>query len=107
MRRPVVLAAALTFFFALLAPFGAQATAGTDNGNGINTCHYDVFTDATQVRENPDTDSVIRKWKYWMEHVTGPCQEVLDGESGVWFTAVYCTCATDGIGWIRSSALVS
>ena len=103
MKRPLFVTAAATLFLALTVPLSTQAVAAT--GATVNTCVYDVFADPTPVRENPDTGSVVRKYKYWMETVTGPCQQVLDHESGIHFTAVYCTCATDGIGWIRSAHL--
>ncbi|HEY0640417.1 MAG TPA: hypothetical protein VGD67_22530 [Pseudonocardiaceae bacterium] len=87
----------------MTVPFSAPAAAGTVTPT--STCYYNVVVDQTAVRENPDTNSVVRKYKYRGELVTGPCQRVLDTESGVYFTAVNCSCATDGIGWIRSSHL--
>ena len=65
-------------------------------------CVYYVRYNNTPVQENPDTDSVVRKYKNAGERVTGPCRAAYDTESRVWFTAVDCSCATDGIGWIRS-----
>jgi hypothetical protein len=107
MKRPLIVTAAATLFLGLALPMSAQAAAtDTTTDSTITACVYDVFADPTPVRENPDTGSVVRKYKYWMETVTGPCQEVLDVESGIHFTAVYCTCATDGIGWIRSAHLI-
>lgn len=108
MKRPLFVTAAATLFLALSQLVGIQATAatGTSTDSSVSSCVYDVFADPTPVRENPDTGSVVRKYKYWMERVTGPCQQVLDQESGIHFTAVYCGCATDGIGWIRSAHLI-
>lgn len=88
------------------SPASAQVTAQTDSEDSATfaaaTCVYHVRYNWTPVQENPDTDSVVRKYKFAGAQVTSPCQAVYDTESGTWFTAVYCGCASDGIGWIRS-----
>jgi hypothetical protein len=83
------------------APASADSTVHPDNG----PCRYQVVNNGTPVQENPDTNSVVRKYKDAGQYVTGPCRKALDSESGVRFTAVDCTCATDEIGWIRSYSL--
>ncbi|HEY0637042.1 MAG TPA: hypothetical protein VGD67_05290 [Pseudonocardiaceae bacterium] len=89
----------------LLVPLATPSAAAAEEVRPA-ACSYVVYwVYESPVRENPDTDSVIRKYKYHTEMVSGPCMETLDNESGVWFTAVYCSCATDGIGWMRSSHL--
>jgi hypothetical protein len=65
-------------------------------------CVYYVRYDNTPVQENPDTDSVPRKYKNAGARVTGPRQAAYDTESRVWFTAVDCSCAIHGFAWIRS-----
>lgn len=65
-------------------------------------CVYHVRYDWTPVQENPDTDSVVRKYKHAGQRVTGPCRAEYDLEGATWFTAVDCGCATSGKAWIRS-----
>jgi hypothetical protein len=79
------------------------ATASPAQANG--PCRYQVAASSAYLRENPDTDSVVRKTKYRGDIVTGPCDQELDTESGVLFTAIDCSCASDLIGWIRTSQL--
>ncbi|MEU0877489.1 hypothetical protein ABZ345_02735 [Lentzea sp. NPDC005914] len=64
---------------------------------------YRVIENA-YVRENPDNDSVVRKTKYAGEEVRN-CFGTHAGEPGSEWTAVNCTCATDGQGWIISRKL--
>lgn len=77
----------------------AVAPAASANGPCLTT----IMHSPTPVRENPDTNSVVRKYKYRGDRVTGPCGATLDIESGVVFVPVDCTCATDRIGWVRGS----
>jgi hypothetical protein len=65
------------------------------------SCVYYVEVYA-YVRENPDGQSVIRKSKGAYERVTGPCRTV---STDYGWTAVYCSCASDGIGWMLSNKL--
>lgn len=65
------------------------------------TCVY--YTEVyAYVRENPDKDSVIRKSKGAYERVTGPCRHVTTDYT---WAAVYCSCASDGIGWMLLNKL--
>lgn len=80
----------------------AQADSADSARSVTATCVYHVRYNWTPVQENPDTDSVVRKYKFAGARVTSPCWAVYDTEGGTWFTAVYCGCASDGIGWIRS-----
>lgn len=97
----VASATLLAMGLVLSAPAATAATA-TSAGSVADTCAYTVRYNWTPVQENPDTDSVVRKYKHAGERVTGPCWAEYDTEGGTWFTAVYCSCASDGIGWIRS-----
>jgi len=110
-RRRLAMAGALTALsFGVLAAAATGAQASPAGGDGVKAgaatvadqCVYYVRYNNTPVQENPDTDSVVRKYKNAGERVTGPCRAAYDTESRVWFTAVDCSCATDGIGWIRS-----
>ncbi len=68
-------------------------------------CVYHVRFNDTPVRENPDNSSPIRKYKSKGEKVTGPCREHYDVEGTTWYTAVHCSCAKHGYGWIPSNWL--
>jgi hypothetical protein len=95
---------------------GINATASADPATSAETksapvaaknCGFDTLRHDAVVRENPDTDSVVRKQKYRGDIITFPCSApaiVLDIESNVSFVSVECSCATDGVGWIRQSA---
>jgi hypothetical protein len=93
---------ALGLFMVSSAQAAPNAGTARTTASVSATCVYHVRYDWTPVQENPDTDSVVRKYKFAGEQVTGPCWAVFDTEGGTWFTAVYCSCASDGIGWIRS-----
>jgi len=73
-------------------------------------CAVSTLMHDAVVRENPDTNSVVLKWKHRGNYISHPCDSeyphvlVTDIESGVPFLSVNCTCATDGIGWIRQDA---
>lgn len=110
--RLAVLTAAAIGMLGLAAPAQAAPAAGdtvaaaSQDGPIIqDTCVWYVLYNSVAVRENPDTDSVIRKFKNAGDRVTSPCRAEYDTEGATWFTSVYCGCATDGIGWIRSSSL--
>jgi hypothetical protein len=67
---------------------------------------YRVVYGPAPVHENPDNDSVVRKHKRVGDYVKGPANRYeLDGESGIWFTAVYTSAARDGEGWMRAAQL--
>ena len=53
------------------------------------------------MRENPSLNSKILKSKGAFERVTGPCRS----QNG--FIAVYTAAASDGIGWIDRSKLMT
>ncbi|MFI6908306.1 hypothetical protein ACIBKY_44090 [Nonomuraea sp. NPDC050394] len=84
---------------AATSAFTTRSAHAASAGGG---CVYFVRYNHTPVQENPDTDSIARKYKPAGARVTGPCRAAYDTESRVWFTAVDCSCTTDGIGWIRS-----
>lgn len=86
---------------ALAVATAVPATVLTATPASAATCVYYVETYA-YVRENPDIDSVIRKSKGAYERVTGPCRHV---RTDYYWTAVYCSCASDGIGWMLSNKL--
>jgi hypothetical protein len=105
-----IVAMVVASVLALLAP-SAQAgqstlagvtAAGTTATAAADRCVYYVRYNYTPVQENPDTDSVVRKYKRAGSRVTGPCRAAYDVESRTWFTAVDCSCATRGKAWIRS-----
>jgi hypothetical protein len=55
------------------------------------------------VHESPDTNSVIRKFKYRGDRMFNPgCRWAEDAETGTGFRRVVCGCATDGFGWVNS-----
>jgi hypothetical protein len=84
------------------------ATSGASGAAGLApVCHYTVRFNNSPVRENPDTNSVVRKHKQAGQGVTAnwPCEIVVDPESGVAFAEVVCSCATDGQGWMRKDHL--
>lgn len=85
-------------------PDGSTGSTGSDVGV-LDTCVYWVMYNGVPVHENPDTDSVVRKWKNYGERVEGPCLISLDVESGLYFVAVFCGCATDHEGWISARRL--
>ncbi len=75
-------------------------------------CSYTVGSEwaPVPVRENPDMNSAILKYKPAGEDVTSKHScgyEVLDRESGVHFISVNTWAATDAEGWIRSRDLVN
>ena len=70
------------------------------------SCGWRVVETA-QVRETPSINSVVRKTKYPGEIVTGPqpfCFPIT-GTDDRKRDPVYCSCATDGIGYILDSKL--
>jgi hypothetical protein len=89
MLSSLVLAGAVTFG-------GLAATSGAEAA----TCVYYVKVFA-YVRENPSLNSKILKSKGAFERVTGPCRS----QNG--FIAVYTAAASDGIGWIDRSKLMT
>jgi hypothetical protein len=69
-------------------------------------CGWRVVEEA-QVRENPSINSVVRKTKYPGEIVTGPqphCFAVTGTDNRKW-VEVFCSCATDGLGYIIETKL--
>jgi hypothetical protein len=99
-RRAIVMTCASVFVLPLLLALSAGSAEAA-------TCaKYRVAWGPAPVHENPDTNSVVRKYKYVNQYVTGPANKnVLDTESGVWFIAVYTSAATDGEGWMRAAQL--
>lgn len=96
-------AAILTVGLTALATPTAGAAASAETVTTMNgPCVYHVRYDGTPVQENPDTDSVARKYKSAGSRVTGPCKAEYDVEGATWFTAVDCECASRGYAWIRS-----
>ena len=92
MRRTIAslaLAGAVTFGSLASAPPAEAAT-----------CVYYVKVFA-YVRENPSRNSKILKSKGSFERVTGPCRS----QNG--FIAVYTAAASDGIGWIDRTKLMT
>jgi hypothetical protein len=84
---------------AVAAPL-VLTTALAGPASASHSCAWQVIENA-YVRENPDNDSVVRKTKYAGERVEGPCHpEATPIGGGSPWTPVYCTCATDGIGYI-------
>jgi hypothetical protein len=81
---------------------GAMVAAPTAGASG---CSYEVIAEA-QVRETPSINSVVRKTKPVGSIVTGPlpCYPQYGTDGRLW-TAVDCSCATDGIGWIIAHKL--
>lgn len=99
-------AAMLTVGLTVLATPTAGAVISAEPVKTMNgPCAYHVRYDRTPVQENPDTNSKIRKYKFAGEPVTGPCKAQYDTEGATWFTAVDCSCASDGKAWIRSDWL--
>jgi len=96
-------AAMLTVGLTVLATPTASAASSAEAATTMNgPCVYHVRYDGTPVQENPDTDSIARKYKKAGERVTGPCKAQYDTEGATWFTAVDCSCASAGKAWIRS-----
>jgi hypothetical protein len=89
---------------ALTAPL-ATATVAATTAQAASCVYRVIYGGAAPVRENPDTNSVIRKHKYYGEIVTSGCAPFYDPESGVVFVEVNCGCASDGQGWMRRSYL--
>ncbi|MEU0886166.1 hypothetical protein ABZ345_46980 [Lentzea sp. NPDC005914] len=79
----------------------AASAAAATNDVGIAACTYVVRYDGLAVRENPSPNSEVRKYKEYGSIVNGPCANH-QHSSGEWYTAVYCSCATDGEGWMRT-----
>jgi hypothetical protein len=90
----------------LAAPANAApAPAVSVHPNGAQACDIYVVTENAYVRENPSSNSVVRKTKYAGEQVTDCSGAHASEPGGEQWTAVDCSCATDGIGWIISRKL--
>jgi hypothetical protein len=75
-------------------------------------CTYTVGSEfaPAPIRENPDSNSTIVKFKNTGEDVTSKHScgfEVLDRESGIHFVSVNTHSATDNEGWMRSRDLIN
>jgi len=58
------------------------------------------------IREDPDKKSIIRKDALPDEGaISGPCGGQVTDTDGLTWIPVYCTCATDGIGWVNALRL--
>ncbi len=96
------------FAMALVAGVGltaAPAQASEPAQLNANCEMLRVNTDHVGVHENPDTNSVIRKYKNSGDLVQWMCVEYHDVEGATWFKNVQCSCATDGEGWIIENYL--
>ena len=86
----------------VLMPGGGTAVAAPSTDVGTTAlCTYTVYYDGLAVRENPSPNSVVRKFKAYGSKVSGPCMDYWHSDSEDLYEAVYCSCATDGIGWMR------
>ncbi len=73
-------------------------------------CSPAIYASANQdavIRENPDTNSayVGSVSAGQIVHSDCPALKVLDTESGVTFASARCSCASDGVGWVRADAV--
>jgi hypothetical protein len=110
-KRLAQSAAAVGAVAAVFALTGGVANAATPRADvaaaanvAVPACAYVVRYDGLAVRENPSPDSVARKTKPYGSIVNGPCVNH-QHSSGEWYTAVFCDCATDGEGWMRTAYL--
>jgi hypothetical protein len=93
----------LTMGLTVLAAPTAGAATSAEAVKMLNGPYvYHIRYNNTPVQENPDTDSIVRKYKEANARVTGPCKAQYDTEGATWFTAVDCSCASKGLAWIRS-----
>lgn len=68
--------------------------------------YYWVDQVPAPVRENPNSRSVVRKYKSVFDTVTAPCRaHVADKYSSRVYVAVYTRAASDGIGWMSTGTL--
>jgi hypothetical protein len=68
--------------------------------------YYWVDQVPAPVRENPSSQSVVRKYKNLFETVTGPCSPaVRDPHSPRLYIPVYTRAASDGVGWMASQTI--
>ncbi len=84
----------------VVAPMAAATETGV-----ASTCGYRVLWGSSAVKEEASPSATIRKWKHQGDLVTGPCFELRHPPSGTQWTAVFCTCAEDGIGWMNSVSI--
>ena len=70
-------------------------------------CPMETLKTDAVVRESPHTSSHVIKHKHRGDIITMPCDSkglpraLVDPGSGVTFVPVNCTCASDGVGWMR------
>jgi hypothetical protein len=100
--RSVVL---LTVGLTVLATPTATASAEVVKPMHYGPCVYHVGYNHTPVQENPNTSSQVLKYKNASDRVTSPCKAQYDPAGATWFTAVDCSCAKTGYGWMRSNWL--
>lgn len=93
----------------VLIPVGGTAVAAPSTGasTAAAACSYIVMYDGLAVRENPSPNSVVRKYKAKGSKVTGPCARVVHEDSGEPYIGVDCSCATEGLGWMRARYLAA
>ncbi|MFC4493747.1 hypothetical protein ACFPA8_06300 [Streptomyces ovatisporus] len=102
-----VTTAYLCLFGSVVGTSGVAAAAPNSVASAEYCPIYETLEEDAVVRENPDTNSVVRKEKRAGDLISFPCEgpvAVLDPESGVSFVPVECGCAADGEGWIRQDA---
>jgi hypothetical protein len=77
-----------------------------DPASAACVSYYWVNQVPAPVRENPSSQSVVRKYKQVFDTVTGPCSSaVRDPHSSRLYIPVYTQAATDGIGWMASKTV--
>jgi hypothetical protein len=81
-------------------------TTSADPASAACVRYYWVNEVPAPVRENPSSQSVVRKYKQVFDTVTGPCwASVRDPHSSRLYIPVYTRAATDGIGWMASQTI--
>jgi hypothetical protein len=96
----------ITAFALTAAALPAALTVDAGVAQAAACARYRVVFGPAPVHENPSNNSVIRKNKHVGDYVTGPAnRNKFDGDSGIWYSAVYTSAATDGEGWMRSAQL--
>ncbi|BCL14562.1 glycosyltransferase [Micromonospora sagamiensis] len=105
------LASALTGLLALASPASAapgDTTAGQPSGAPVvaATCEWVVTWPSAGVYEQPTRMYEPLKVKNAGDRVGGGyCMEHYNTSELEWYVSVSCSCASDGIGWMRRNAL--
>lgn len=92
----------------------SAAHAGTGHPNGpltsakatTATCEWVVVWSSAGVYEKPTRANPPLKVKHSGDHVGGGfCLQQYNSSEAEWYVSVTCSCAADGIGWMRLNAL--